>query len=151
MRELKREKSGQFVAIFRMVPELNADDGGFLEQWYFGEGFEWEGIRVKNEKKLIYAEMVSDGQGLYLGPNGFYGINVQDKFYDERSFLVNGAILTASKRRENFGRNKAASQKIKVGEQIPEKMISILAESKKRVLETAGLLKLPLESEILIK
>jgi hypothetical protein len=146
MREIQRSKgSGQIAYLFRAVSELNHREvSGFIEQWYY-RCDDWQGIKVDDTERLVYAEIVGRGQGLTLGKIGFYGIVAQDKFYDEESFLVNGTILVVSKRRENFGRKESDLPIIKVSEQ----MVSILDETSERVLETARLLKLPLEEVVL--
>ena len=146
----KRTGNGQIAYIFRAVPELNLGDiSGFVEQWYIG-GSEWQGIRIEEQDKLLYAEIVGRGQGIHLGKIGFYGMVAQDKFYDEESFLVNCAIVTSSKRKEYFGRKESDLPKIKVGERMPEQILAILAETQDRVLATARMLKLPLEEKLLV-
>ena len=144
MKELERSSGdGNINFIYKAVPELNLENvKGFFEQWYSGD-YKWRGVRVGDAKKLAYAEIVSKGQGLPLGEGSFYGIHAQDRFYDGQSFLVNGSILTASKRREYF-RGKEGLRKIKVSENMPKQIVSILAETEERVLETARLLRLPL-------
>jgi len=140
---------GEIAYIFRSfssVQYLNMGDiAGYVEQWYSG-GSHWEGIRV-DEEKITYARLVGGGQGLALGNVGFYGIGLQDKFYDEKSFLVNGVVLTHCARRENFGR-KESLPKMKVSERMPEHILSILGEEREKVLETAKLLRLPLEEVV---
>ena len=89
------------------------------------------GIRVYDEKALKYAEAVANGQGLDLGPRGFYGFTCQEMFYDDRSFLVNGSILTSSTRREYFGRKTVSAvglPRIRVDESLPKRIVSIMAE-----------------------
>lgn len=151
MIELKRRTgNGQIAYIFRAVPELNLGNlSGFVEQWYFGCS-EWQGIRVEDKEKLVYPEIVGRGQGIPLGDIGFYGMVAQDKFYDESSFLVNGTIVTSSKRREYFGRKESDLPKINVSERMPEQILTILAETQDRVLATARMLKLPLEEGLLV-
>lgn len=152
MIELKRRTgNGQIAYIFRAVPELNFGDvSGFVEQWYVG-GSESQGIKVEDKDKLMYSELVGRGQGVPLGNIGFYGMVAQDKFYDETSFLINGTIITSSKRREYFGRKESDLPKIKVAENMPEQILTILAETQDKVLATARMLKLPLEERLLIR
>ncbi|MBT4135812.1 hypothetical protein HOD75_04740 [archaeon] len=139
---------GEIGDIFRMVPELNTEDSaGYIEQWYLGDS-DWEGIRVEDENPLTYAKLVGGGQGLPLGNRGFFGIIEQDKFYDERSFLVNGILLIHSNRRENFGRKKSDLPEVKVGKNMPQQILSIIGETQEKVLETAKMLKLPLEEYV---
>ena len=99
---------------------------GFVEQWYFG-GREWEGIRVEDKDKLEYPRLVGEARGLPLGNTGFYGINCQNKFYDEKSFLFRGIIITYSKRREFFGRIKSKRPEIKVATEMPEIIVTLLS------------------------
>ena len=121
---------------------------GFFEQWYFGERA-WEGIRVADKEKLEYPRFVGEAFGLSLGNTGFYGINCQPLFYDEKSFLYNGVIITHSKRREFFGRVKSKRPKIKVATEMPETIVTLLAEKQEAILELAKRLHLPLEQAVL--
>jgi len=162
MIELKRRSgSGEPSHIFSSVPNLNpVEVSGYIEQWYFGDA-KWNGIRVAKFEDLTYAELVGRGQGTSLGERGFYGIGDQDKCYDESSYLVNGSVLTVSTRKENFGRgeptplivvDRTAPKKptsiMRVSKTMPEKIVAILAEKKDRVLETAEMLRLPLEETV---
>ncbi|SRR3989344_3763424 len=123
---------------------------GFVEQWYVGNS-NWQGIRVGNKDKLDYVMFIGQIKGFPLNNASFYGFTAQDKFYDESSFLVNGTIITTSKRREYFGRKESELCKIKVGETIPEQILTILAETQERVLATARMFNLPLEENCLMK
>ena len=149
MIKLKRKViNGEIDYIFRAVPGLNTGEViGFFEQWYIGN-LKWQGIKLEDESKLTYGRLVSEGQGIPLGKVGFYGMVAQNKFYDESSFLVNGVIITDSKRREYFGKNKSGSLRIKVSENMPERMFTILGETQEIVLETAKMFKLTLEKTL---
>jgi len=142
---LKLERKPDFgdpstMVIFKLVPRLNRDPG-YIEQWYHGDD-SGKGIRVDDEKVLKYPMFVGNGQGIYLGRTGFYGIVEEDKFYDLSSYLVNGAILTCGERRGWFGGREGG---MKPDPKMPLRILKILAETKERVIETAKILRLPLE------
>ena len=147
MRELARSITSNLsgLIISKAIPKLESI--GYFEQWYSGSSMKWHDmIKVEDEGRLFYAMLVGS-QGVNLGKVGFYGMINQDKFYDEKSFLINGLILTYSKKREYLGGEKSSS-KIRIGKGMPEQMVGILGESKEKILETAKLLKLPLEEEV---
>lgn len=142
----KRLEKLDDTVIYRMVPELNTRDVlGYSESWYSGGHFGFPGIKIDDKDKLEYAHIVAKGQGLYLGEMGFSGIVKHGLFYDEQSFLVNGVVLTNSLRREYFRKGKPEISDLKVSREMPKQIITLLSEKSERILETAEMLKLPLQ------
>ncbi len=111
---------------------------GFAENWYLGSQ-EWPGIKIEDERKLDYVELIGGCQGLPLGPFYIYGIRNQDQFYDNESFLFRGVILTSSRERES------TDPKVNLDKKMPKRMVTILAETKELISRAAKILGLPLE------
>jgi hypothetical protein len=138
------------TGVFRGVLGLNGNDKvmGYVQQWYF-EGKERDrnwGIRIEDEEKLDYAEIVAKAYGIPLGQVNPYGMVNEELFYELYSFLVNGTIVTSERRRKTFGRPEVKSiHEIAVNERMPLRLLKIVAETKEKVLETAHMASLPLE------
>tara|TARA_Y100000310_G_scaffold163491_1_gene163287 strand:- start:1445 stop:1921 length:477 start_codon:yes stop_codon:yes gene_type:complete len=157
MWEVKRRFSGDLdnLVLFRSVKEFGSGST-YFEQWFFADSPSWKGVRVKDKKILEYAGTVSRGQGVNLGNYYFLGMILQDKMYQNRSALVNGVIITQSLRRKYFEKSRSLIrresekiQKIRVGENMPEIILTMLAETEGKIQETARILKLPLiESKV---
>jgi hypothetical protein len=134
------------LVLFRYVPELNhGDEEGYVENWYTGgkERYpDYPGINVEDAEVLEYARIVSCGQGIFLGNSVAWGIIAENKFYDIRSFLVNGVVVSNLIRKEEFGKEGSG---IRVSDSMPSALIRIISERSQRLIETARLLKLPVD------
>jgi hypothetical protein len=158
MIEIQRQRlsgSGVPPAIVRVVPEwANKERNvqGYIEQWYVGES-SWQGIKVEDPRKLEYPMLIGELQGIPLNNSPIFGINCEDKFYDTRSYLLNGTVLTYGARREEFGRPKPGkkgepSMKLQISERMPLIIVRIISKTKESIIETASKLHLPLEEEV---
>lgn len=130
------------LVLFKVPEGLKIPDKPCMEEWYSSdnEQFGRRGVYVGDQEVLRYAEVVASGLGIHLRGFQNYGWALEEKFYDHHSYLLNGVIITAGKRREYFG----GGNKIKVSDSMPESILKIISESKERLLDTANSLKLPI-------
>ncbi len=112
------------------------DAAGYVETWYYTG--RWEGIRLKNEKKIDYIDFIGKIQGISLGSRGFYGPAAEEKMFELSSYLFKGAIITLGNKRKLEG-------KVKLDPCIPSRIVHVLANEKSRVAEIAWMFNLPMK------
>jgi len=115
---------------------------GLLERWYSGGLKRDNGVRV-GDGKLKLAGLILSGSGIPLSPVLTYGIGLQDVMYRNKSALVSGAVVTHSERREFFPKPKKILKvvpelpPIRVSEDMPKYMLTIVAEKSGGILDAA--------------
>jgi len=115
---------------------------GFFERWYSGGLERHNGIKL-GTGKLELSGLILSGSGVPLSPVLTYGIALQDTMYRNKSALVSGAVVTHSERREFLPKPKKILKvvpklsPIRVSENMPEYMLTIIAEKSDIILDIA--------------
>jgi hypothetical protein len=121
------------------------DISGFYAEWHEHHdgcqpGCQAYGMRVERHSEKILglqlAEMYARQEGLALGRIPVIERSGWKVVYDSQSFLTNGAIVTSYFRKAN------------ANPVMPERMMAIVAETKRALLATAALIGLPLEDRL---
>lgn len=138
MIEIERRKQNGIFMMFDDASKI----AGFMEQWYLGNYEISEGISVEKSEILRYSKIIANTEGIFIGKKHFCGFANQEKMYEEKSYLTNGSCVTYSIIKDEY------ISKYNSLKSLPKEMISIIAETEERILETAKILHLPLESRV---
>ena len=117
---------------------------GVYAEWYeSNEGCQPYGMRVDRHSDKIQgiqlAEMHARQEGVALGRVSVIERSGWGVLYGKQSFLTNGAIVTSYLRKEPASPD------------MPERVMTIVAETERALLATAALIGLPLEDKLAVE